>query len=148
MSLGVGIAVRPYEPLTISVDYNFANWSEGKVVYGSTQEDYPEASPCDTYQIRLGGEYLIYKRSLSIPVRLGFFLNRLFLNDYEGQAIRFKGVTCGTGLVSRKMAVDFAVVYNFGSYNSVWYISSAPIPVPTRESNWEMLASVTYRLWK
>jgi long-chain fatty acid transport protein len=149
LSFGIGMAVRPSEPLTISIDYNFANWSEGRVVYDDdSQEDYPAEGPCDTYQIRLGGEYLISQRVPRIPIRLGFFLNRLFWNDYARKPIRFKGITCGTGLASTRIAVDIAAVYNFGSYNSVWYIASAPIPVPTKESNWEILASVSYRLWK
>ncbi len=98
-SFGAGIAVRPYTPLTLSVDVTWTQWSRGKItnfpravqtcanpectegklvfVYGDVA--YPSESPReanlqeDQVALRLGAEYVFRPGRVLVPVRVGAY---------------------------------------------------------------------------
>lgn len=135
-AVGVGASWRPSNPWTLSIDYTRTFWSEGRiynffilpgvgppVIPGRTFFDelpYPklnEPNPTDTEQIRVGGEYVAYRgRGVAVPLRAGWFNDRQYFRDQDGNAPRFNGLALGAGLVFGPMLLDVAYNYEFGDY--------------------------------
>jgi len=149
-SYALGLCVRPSDALTVSLDYNRANWSAGKVIVDDTLEEigYPNYAPRDTQQLRAGVEYLVSRSRLAVPLRLGGFINEVFWSDWEDKPIRYYGFTCGAGLALKSITLDLAAIYSIGKYREVYvYANEIPYYDKVKEMDWEILLSITYRLW-
>jgi long-subunit fatty acid transport protein len=70
----------------------------------------------DTQQVRLGLEYVVLKRGLKWPLRVGYFRDGQLFRSLEGQAPVFDGFTLGTGLILGSLLLDVAYVYEAGRY--------------------------------
>jgi hypothetical protein len=70
----------------------------------------------DAEQIRAGVEWVLIKGRLKIPLRAGYFNDRQITAAPGGEAVRFNGVTAGTGLILGALQLDLAWVYEFGEY--------------------------------
>jgi hypothetical protein len=132
-AFGVGASWRPFSTLTASMDYTLTNWSKGKVRNYFTLPPTGQPQPPDdffpelpypsldrpqenTEQIRLGTEYVVIRSRVKVPLRAGAFLDRQLFTDASGQRPTFHGVTVGTGLIAGRLLVDFAYLYEWGSY--------------------------------
>jgi long-subunit fatty acid transport protein len=137
---GFGASWRPKDQLTVSADFTHSNWSKALVhnyftltqtgvqtfdvlYYPTLVTDPPQK---DTAQFRAGVEYVIVKGSLKWPVRVGYVADRqLFqtFNQATGDSNHapplYNGFTAGTGLVIGRILVDFAYLYEYGSYQEV-----------------------------
>ena len=70
----------------------------------------------DAEQIRAGVEWVLIKGRLKVPLRAGYFNDRQIAGTRSGEAVRFNGVTAGTGLILGALQLDLAWVYEFGEY--------------------------------
>ncbi len=70
----------------------------------------------DGEQIRAGVEWVLIKGGIKIPLRAGYFNDRQITPAAGGEAVRFNGVTAGTGLILGALQLDLAWVYEFGEY--------------------------------
>ena len=130
---GVGIAFAPIDPLTFSMDYTRTNWSDSILknfndaesdelsvdVYFPTMTRVTSDSTSkqlDTEQIRFGIEYVYISDEVLIPFRLGMFSDSQYYKDASGDKITFMGLTAGLGIKWGPVAVDFAMLYESGSY--------------------------------
>jgi hypothetical protein len=99
----------------------------------------------DAEQIRAGVEWVLIKGQVRIPLRVGYFNDRQIAPaPGGGGAIRFNGLTAGTGLILGAMQLDFAWVYEFGEY---FVASEATNRVPIRNAltTNRVYASIIYR---
>jgi hypothetical protein len=71
----------------------------------------------DTYQARLGAEYVLTRRRFVIPLRAGAFLDRQYFSNGRGDPVHARGWTVGAGLVWSFMALDVAYVRQSTSYS-------------------------------
>lgn len=137
-ALGFGASWRPSTPLTVSADYTRTQWSEGRIRNYFTlppsgtpapPDDFfpdlpypslePRLSQNDTQQLRLGAEYVIIKRRIKWPLRLGYFTDRQLFETFNPQRDappQYRGFTAGTGLIFGRLLVDIAYVFEKGSY--------------------------------
>lgn len=83
---------------------------------GDTAETPLSATQQDAEQIRAGVEWVLIKGRLKIPLRAGYFNDRQITSAPGGEAVRFNGVTAGTGLILGALQLDLAWVYEFGEY--------------------------------
>ncbi|MGA1841514.1 MAG: hypothetical protein ACMUIU_12900 [bacterium] len=70
-----------------------------------------EANIKPTTQIRLGTEYLLFKKGRHIPLRCGIFYDP---EPAEGKVDDFFGASIGTGISGKDLAFDIAYQYRFG----------------------------------
>jgi len=70
----------------------------------------------DAEQIRTGVEWVLIAGRLKVPLRGGYFNDKQITPSPGGGAVRFNGVTAGTGLILGSLQLDFAWVYEFGEY--------------------------------
>ena len=138
-ALGVGASWRPRSTLTLSVDYTRTLWSEGRIHNFFTVPPTPpapvDAKPPDpivfsvlpyptlvdldqedTYQLRMGAEYVIIASHLKVPLRAGYFLDRQYFRAGDGSAPVFHGFTVGAGILAGPFLFDVAYVHESGSY--------------------------------
>jgi len=132
-SFGAGIAFHVSDDLLISVDYMKTFWSKGKIkdyaransaggVPSSEDFLYPTMKIPDLYeqlntrQYRLGGEYLIKKESITVPLRAGIFYDFQYSLDIENIQKKFWGISIGSGIRWRNLGLDLAMVNYFGKY--------------------------------
>lgn len=130
---GVGFALRPSDPLTLSVDFTSTRWSrailknfkyladnEGTDVYFPTLVAVNAGGlekQVDSQQFRGGMEYvMITKKNLFIPVRLGIFTDTQFYSDSSGKKVTLFGIAGGVGLKKGAFSFDAAILYEFGNY--------------------------------
>jgi hypothetical protein len=98
--------------------------------------------------LRAGVEYLVSRSRLAVPLRLGGFINEVFWSDWEDKPIRYYGFTCGAGLALKSITLDLAAIYSIGKYREVYvYANEIPYYDKVKEMDWEILLSITYRLW-
>jgi long-subunit fatty acid transport protein len=138
-ALGVGASWRPRSNLTLSVDYTRTLWSEGRIHNFFTVPPTPpvpaSAAPPepvvfsdlpyptlvdfdqeDTYQLRMGAEYVIIASHLKVPLRAGYFLDRQYFRAGDGSAPVFDGFTVGAGILAGPFLFDVAFVHESGTY--------------------------------
>ena len=70
----------------------------------------------DSEQIRAGLEWVLIRGALKVPIRAGYFNDRQIKGTPTGDAVRYNGVTAGTGVILGPLQLDFAWVYEFGEY--------------------------------
>ena len=139
-AVGVGASWRPQSTLTFSVDYTRTLWSEGRIHNFFTVPPKPPDSPIpapapdpivftelpyptlldpdqvDTYQLRMGAEYVIIASHLKVPLRAGYFLDRQYFRAGDGKAPVFDGFTVGAGILAGPFLFDVAYVHESGTY--------------------------------
>lgn len=138
-ALGVGASWRPRSNLTLSVDYTRTLWSEGRIhnffTVPPTPSNPTNAKPPDpdvfpelpyptlvdleqedTYQLRMGAEYVIIASRIKVPLRAGYFFDRQYFRSGNGTAPRFDGFTVGGGILAGPFLFDVAYVHEDGSY--------------------------------
>jgi hypothetical protein len=130
---GIGVSLRPSDPLTLSVDFTSTRWSrailknfkymaddEGTDVYFPTLaavNAVGEEKQVDSQQLRGGLEYVaINKKNLFIPLRLGIFTDTQFFSDSTGKKVTLFGIAGGVGLKKGAFSFDAAILYEFGNY--------------------------------
>jgi len=122
MSIGAGWGFRYSDALSLSMDVTWTDWSEYEQENKETGE---ETRPLglgvstdrdidDTYAVRFGTEYLIFRQKMIIPVRGGLFYEpRPSLDDPTD----VYGVSVGSGITFKRFSIDGA--YQFRWANDV-----------------------------
>jgi long-subunit fatty acid transport protein len=99
----------------------------------------------DAEQIRAGVEWVLIKGRFRVPLRAGYFNDRqISPAPGTGEAIRFNGLTAGTGLILGAMQLDLAWVYEFGEY-FVATEAGPQTPIRYALTTNRVYASVIYR---
>jgi long-subunit fatty acid transport protein len=82
-------------------------------------EEFPESlrDQYDTYQARLGTEYVLTRRRFVVPLRAGAFLDRQYFSNGRGDPVHAWGWTVGAGLVWSFVGLDVAYVRQSTSYS-------------------------------
>lgn len=132
-SFGAGIAFHVSDDLLVSFDYMKTFWSKGKIKdYARANSDggvpsseeflYPTMKIPDLYeqmntrQYRLGGEYLIKKELITVPLRAGIFYDFQYSLDIENIQKKYWGISIGSGIRWKNLGLDLAMVNYFGKY--------------------------------
>ena len=132
--VGVGVAVRPLQQLTVAGDFSWTQWREGKIVYDTETQLGTYAFPNtfqrrqhDVYTERVGAEYVFsLKSGWILPVRLGYFRTIAPANYFDSGSVNYKqtnlnGVTVGGGFTYGNFQADAAYVRTMGQdYASTW----------------------------
>ena len=111
LSAGLGLAWRPSDPLTLSTDVVWTDWSSyryrvaGQDVSPLTNWPYRENQCDDTYTWRSGAEYLVIRDRYVVPLRCGFAVDP---SPSVDQVDDFYTVSLGTGLQYDRYAFDIA----------------------------------------
>ena len=119
--LGAGLAWRPYDPLTLSTDITWTDWSKYQFIQERTKKnpltgersDVDELK--DTYTLRMGCEYLFIRGNYIIPLRGGFGYDPAPAVDSVDD---FYTLNAGTGIQLFKR-VNFDIAYEFRWGNNV-----------------------------
>lgn len=118
MSYGMGISRRFSDRLTLSADIYRTEWddykyedAEGRKTSPVTGKPYGQSDIDPAVWYRLGAEYLIIGEKTVVPLRCGVFYDPV---PSEGSPDDFFGISLGTGLAFRRLAVDVAYQYRFG----------------------------------
>lgn len=122
MSFGAGLGFRHSDALSFSLDVTWTDWSEFEQENEETGEKTrplglgvsTDRDIDDTYAVRLGTEYLIFRQKMIIPVRGGLFYEpRPSLDDPTD----VYGVSVGSGITFKRFSIDGA--YQFRWANDV-----------------------------
>lgn len=116
MSFGVGLGFRYNDALSFSTDVTWTDWS----VFKQRDENGNESRPIggasmdtrigDTYAVRSGAEYLIFRRKAIIPVRGGLFYDpRPSLDD----PVDVYGFSAGSGITFKRFSIDAAYQFSW-----------------------------------
>ena len=132
---GLGIAIRPFNGLTLASDISTTLWSrasieqlpdgalltdtptdpEGNLIGGFTDRNFFDLLPrtltstTDSSQLRAGAEYLIAFSGVVIPVRAGVFRTTSpFTDAIERGSSTIRGFTVGTGINFNRFVFDIA----------------------------------------
>jgi hypothetical protein len=121
-SYGFGLAYRPMDELTFSLDYmrvewgDFVYWDEsGKKYSVVTGEEVGEDGKADvnaTNAVRFGVEYLFIYPRIVWPLRAGFFYEP---EPDKGDPNTFIGFSLGSGITFKRITFDVSYVFKFGN---------------------------------
>jgi long-subunit fatty acid transport protein len=129
LSYGLGLAARPSDRLTLSLDVSRVHWSDFKL-QESTRDDVllvENGTPSgkgqavlrgaggDTTSVRLGAEYLWIRPRTIIPFRAGAFYDP---EPGDGGTDHFFGFSLGTGLTVQPFVFDVAYTFRAGTAQS------------------------------
>ncbi|NUO08608.1 MAG: outer membrane protein transport protein [Candidatus Brocadia sp.] len=121
MSFGVGLAFRSSDALSFSTDVTWTDWTEfeQKDEEGNRTRPLGYVTPADrdiddTYAVRCGTEYLIFKQKFIIPVRGGLFYEP---RPSLGDPTDVYGFSVGSGITFKRFSLDGA--YQFRWANDV-----------------------------
>lgn len=121
LMIGIGTSARPWENLTLSLDYETRKYGDKQTNYSIkspalTDTENISASNSDINQFRAGIEYLIVTRGGVFPLRAGYQnvptlqANYTFngqTQEYEpGDQVMGTGFSVGTGFISNSIALD------------------------------------------
>ena len=146
MSAGIGLAYRFSDVLSASLDGYWTQWSQyaqkdstGAKFNPITTNPLSAGKPKDTFQARLGAEYLVMSGKSVIPLRAGVFYDpepgATGVDDYYGLAL-------GTGYTWENYSFDVAYQYRTGSKVT----GDLPVDgVSSDVSQHTVLASLIYR---
>jgi hypothetical protein len=167
-AMGIGTSWRPRSNLTLSMDYTRTRWSKGQIwnffTLPKTEigEDPPVPAPPtdffpklpyptlddprqrDTSQFRVGGEYVVIRDRLKVPIRAGLFTDDQYFNAVGGPP-RFIGLTIGAGLIVGPALLDVAYIHETGSYTSLDITSDGSIPIKNDVKLRQLQVSIIYR---
>lgn len=120
MSFGAGFGFRYSDALSFSMNVTWTDWSE----FQQEDEDGVETRPIagasedrdidDTFAVRFGTEYLIFKQKMIVPVRGGLFYEPRPSLDEPTDVY---GVSVGSGITFKRFSIDAA--YQFRWANDV-----------------------------
>jgi len=134
MWIAGGLAYRPMECLTLTLDAQYSQWSElGELT--TDYETFPDEAGTfhldwiDATQIRLGAEYMVSKVS---AIRLGYYYDPAPAPD-ETLNILFPSstnhvLTAGYGYSNEKIFVDFGMEYLFGQERDIAMVPENAMP--------------------
>lgn len=121
MSFGAGFSFRYNDALSFSMDVAWTDWSEFEQ---ENKENDQESLPIggiikptdreidDTYAVRLGTEYLIFRQKMIIPVRGGLFYEpRPSLDN----PMDVYGVSVGSGITFKRFSIDAAYQFRWAN---------------------------------
>ena len=116
MSFGAGLGFRYSDALSFSMDVTWTDWSEFKQEDENGNESRPLGGAStdtrigDTYAVRSGAEYLIFKQKVIIPVRGGLFYEpRPSLDD----PVDVYGFSVGSGITFKRFSIDAAYQFKW-----------------------------------
>jgi long-subunit fatty acid transport protein len=134
-TLGAGVAYSPLDPLTLSLDVTRTHWSQSIIRNFDTYMtadvhvlsdmyfpmltavgDTTYSGQVDTYQTRLGAEYVLIVDRLVVPLRIGLFTDSQYFVDASGNGVTFLGFTMGAGVKWNALQFDLAMVYEIGTF--------------------------------
>jgi long-subunit fatty acid transport protein len=120
ISYGFGLAYRPMDPLTFSLDYMRVEWQDfvftdlsGKKFSVITSQPVDEDGNADvgaSNTVRFGVEYLFIWEKLVWPLRGGFFYDP---EPAEGGTDDYFGFAVGSGVTLERVTFDLAYVFKF-----------------------------------
>jgi long-subunit fatty acid transport protein len=114
---GLGVAWRPSDPLTVSTDVTWTDWSNcaytenGRETNPFTIEPVSRSELDDTVTARLGVEYLLIRQRFVVPLRCGAGYDPSPAVDGVDE---FYSLTCGSGLQWGRFVFDIAYEYRWG----------------------------------
>ena len=117
-SVTLGCAYQASDALTVAADVQFTEYSEFFLEDESGARTRPIAGAPegaeigDTYEVRMGCEYLIFKEESIIPLRAGLFWQQ---KPSIGSPQDFVGFSVGTGLILNDLLFDVAYQFKFGN---------------------------------
>jgi len=122
VSYGLGVALRPIDPLTFSLDYMRVDWedfvyrdeagNQYSVITSQPAVKDGDADVGASNTVRFGVEYLFIWPNLVWPVRAGFFYDP---EPAAGGTDDYFGFTVGTGITFKWVTLDLAYVFKFGN---------------------------------
>lgn len=121
LSLGMGLAWRVSDALSVDLDVYWTQWSEFFLKDSRGNKFSPidgrpkdESDVKDTTQVRIGGEYLFIfpDKQVVIPVRAGLFYDP---EPADGEVKDFFGISVGSGIAYKRLVFDWAYVLRWGS---------------------------------
>ncbi len=115
--IGTGVAWRPCDPLTVSMDVSWTQWShfvmreKGFASNPISNKPLKDGRCTDLYSVRAGAEYIIPFEKYQLPLRCGF--------GYDpapgiGKADDFYTANIGAGIQWSRYALDFAYEVRWG----------------------------------
>jgi long-chain fatty acid transport protein len=118
MSFGTGLSLRYSDALSFSLDMTWTDWSAFQQEDEKGLKTRPIAGVSnnrdidDTYAVRLGSEYLIFKQKVIIPVRGGLFYDpRPSLDD----PMDVYGFSVGSGITFKRFSIDGAYQFRWAN---------------------------------
>ncbi len=128
LMIGIGASWRPWENLTLSVDYETRKYGDKKSrlsvkLPSTTVTDTSDISESksDINQIRAGIEYLVVTRKGVFPLRAGYQTVPTLLANYvydphasqynPGDQVTGNGFSVGTGFISNSFALDLTYTW-------------------------------------
>lgn len=116
--VGAGAAWRPSDPLTLSADVTWSQWSEhfyaenGMETNPVSSRDISREELDDTYTARVGAEYLVIRDRYIVPLRCGLGYDPSPAVDGVDD---YYTVSVGTGLQFGRFMFDIAYELKWGS---------------------------------
>ena len=116
--LGAGVAWRAYDPLTLSADITWTNWSEFEFEENNTTTNpisgqlQTSGKLNDTFTLRIGYEYILVHNTTVVPLRCGFAYDP---SPSIGSMDDFYSLNTGFGLKFGKYNLDFAYQFRWGN---------------------------------
>ena len=126
LMIGIGASARPWENLTLSLDYEMRKYGDKKSITSikspaiSDTSDMSD-SQSDINQIRAGVEYLVVTRKGVFPIRAGYQTVPTLLANYvydqtsatykPGDQVSGNGFSLGTGFISNSFALDLTYTW-------------------------------------
>ncbi|TLD42302.1 MAG: hypothetical protein JETT_1417 [Candidatus Jettenia ecosi] len=120
MSFGAGLGFRYSDSLSFSMDATWTDWSEFKQKDEFGNELRPlgfvsaKRDIDDTYAVRFGTEYLLFRQKMIIPIRGGLFYDPRPSLD---EPTHVYGFSAGSGITFKRVSIDGA--YQFRWANDV-----------------------------
>jgi long-subunit fatty acid transport protein len=114
---GLGLAWRPSDPLTVSADVTWTDWSNCTYVENGRETNpltigaASQSKLGDTRTARLGAEYLIIRPRCVVPLRCGAGCDPSPAVDGVDD---YYSLSCGSGLQWGRYALDIAYEYRWG----------------------------------
>ena len=119
MSFGAGLGFRYSDALSFSMDVTWTDWSE-YILKGENVDntrplgfDTPARREVDdTYTVRCGSEYLIFREKMIVPVRGGLFYDPRPSLD---SPIDVYGFSVGSGVTFKRFSIDGAYQFRWST---------------------------------
>ena len=113
--LGAGLAWRPAEPVTVSLDLTWTDWSSYKLDEGESTVNPitgSEEDLQDAYTVRVGSEYNFVFEETLLPLRMGFGYDP---SPAVGEVDEYYTVSVGAGLQVGRLMFDVAYEFRWGN---------------------------------
>ena len=138
--LGAGLAWRPTEPFTVSLDLTWTDWSSYKLEQGEGTVNPVTGNDQDlrdAYTVRLGSEYnLVFEKTL-FPFRIGFGYDP---SPAVGNVDDHYTVSFGVGMQFKRVMLDLGYEFRWG--NNVNGDSLEPLNATQDVQRHRLLSSV------